>query len=257
MGEKKKLTIRFFISLAVFACLFGFLFQKVTYLVQYKIHVNDTVASFYQEKKDSIDVLFFGTSHVFCSFSPMYLWEEKGITSYDISTGQQPIAASYYLMKEGIKRQHPKVIVLETYALSYGEDYATKARLHEAIDNIPLNETKWEIFWDFMPRTMGYHERLEFLFPMIAYHTRWDKLRSNDYQRGETWRLGYVPTKGNKVRKRVPIITEEMEVREENIEYLDKIIQLCRENQIELVLCQTPITKGSRFLKANKMLNYI
>ena len=50
------------------------------------------------EKADSLDVLFLGDSEAYCSFVPLKIWRDYGITSY-------------------VKTQSPKLVVLETDVL--------------------------------------------------------------------------------------------------------------------------------------------
>ena len=42
-----------------------------------------TMKGFYDLDDDTIDVMFLGSSSVYRTISPMILWEDYGITSYD------------------------------------------------------------------------------------------------------------------------------------------------------------------------------
>lgn len=241
-----KQKLRYMLCVAGFIGVFIILFGKVSHILQHKVHGNDTMGSFYNEPKKQMDVLFVGSSHSFHSFSPMELWNETGIASYNLGTPKQTIPCTYYVLKEGIRLQNPKVVVLEIYGIRYDEDYDSKARLHEVVDNIPFNETKMEMLTDFLPQTMDFHERLEFAFPIIRYHSRWSKLSSNDLAAKKVWLRGF-RIKG-KIRKQEEPeqIMETAEINARNMEYLDRIIKLCEENNIKLVFVQTPMApKGN------------
>ena len=49
------------------------------------------VAGFYNEKPNSFDVMFFGSSHMYCSVDPAVIKEETGLSSYVFATQQQPL----------------------------------------------------------------------------------------------------------------------------------------------------------------------
>ncbi|MBR1693399.1 MAG: hypothetical protein IJ711_11595, partial [Lachnospiraceae bacterium] len=73
------------------------------------------IETFYHEPKDLYDVVFVGSSHVYCGVYPMLLWNEYGFASYDAASASQSVPCSYYLIRDVIFRQHPKVIVLDVY----------------------------------------------------------------------------------------------------------------------------------------------
>nr|MCR5792964.1 hypothetical protein [Lachnospiraceae bacterium] len=69
----------------------------------------------YQLPNDTIDVLVVGSSHAYRSINPQVWYSEHGTSGYVIGTPTQAVWNSYYLAKEVLKTQHPKVIMLEAY----------------------------------------------------------------------------------------------------------------------------------------------
>ena len=64
------------------------IFQILTYILSAKfIEPPDSpsarIKNFYSEKKNSIDVLFIGNSEGARAYSPIVIWNEYGITSYN------------------------------------------------------------------------------------------------------------------------------------------------------------------------------
>ena len=234
-----------------FIVLFCILFDKVSFILRKKTHSNDTIGTFYTLPKDSIDVVFLGSSHSFCSFSPMELWNEYGITSYNLSSGKQAIPCSYYLMKEAIRTQHPKVIVLETYTTNYSEEEIKSTPwMHQAVDGIPLNTTKLEFITEYLSEVLPPDQLSEFCFPIILYHSRWYNLNSTDITPRNTHFRGFSPRTQIKKQTISEPVFEEKALYEENQLYLEKIVSLCKENNVELLLCQTPM--GVMSEKRNK-----
>ena len=76
-----------------------------------------TYLGFYKMERNTVDVLFFGSSHAVSSFSPQILYDRYGITSYNLGCEQQNLITYYYLLKEALRFQKPKAIVLDCYIL--------------------------------------------------------------------------------------------------------------------------------------------
>ena len=58
----------------------------------------------YKQPENSIDVLFVGSSKVYCDIATGVLWEKYGIASFDLGGAEAPAWVSYYQLKEGINR---------------------------------------------------------------------------------------------------------------------------------------------------------
>ncbi|MBR1865278.1 MAG: hypothetical protein IJ801_02100 [Lachnospiraceae bacterium] len=247
--------IKHFVFVLVFLVIFAVSFHFVTHIFTYKMGENDTINSFYKEPNDSIDVLFVGSSHAYSSFSPMELWNEAGISSYNLGSSSQSIPCSYYLIKEGIRTQHPQIVVLETYGAKYDEDYVSSARLHIALDGIPFGQTKMEIMTEFLPRTMSLHERLEYYFPIIRFHSRWTELRAMDFHPRNLCLKGYhLSCKVTQLNEPVPE-TDTHELYSGTLEYFQRIIDLCNDNNIELILCNAPMGQNAKYTETNMKVN--
>ena len=111
----------------------------------------DMIHSFYEMEENTLDVLCVGSSHSYHSIQPNLLWGNYGIPSYVLSSPGQSVPCSYYLLKEALKYQSPKVVLLETYLFREENKYRTQERLRQAIDGIRFGETKVELIEDFFP----------------------------------------------------------------------------------------------------------
>ncbi len=231
------------------------LFHFVQHVLVEKSNGADAVAKLYKQKKDSIDVVFVGSSHSYKSFIPMELWNEYGITSYNLATSAQSIPCSYYLIKEAIREQHPKVIVLETFGARFNKLYVSEARLHGAVDNIQWNSTKIELYNELLSENMEKDERLEYMFPIIRFHSRWSDITEKDI----TGNKGFL--KGARMdffcyeHKEPVIIEERMDLYEGTVQYFDKIMELCEEENVELMLCQVVMADGKKYEQTCKRSN--
>ena len=78
-------------------------------------YFSEQYREFYNMEKDTVDVLFLGTSHSYCGFSPQDFYDLHGIRSYNLGSSRQGIWLSYYWLKEALKTQKPKIVVKEVH----------------------------------------------------------------------------------------------------------------------------------------------
>lgn len=198
----------------------------------------DMVHSFYEIEEDTLDVLFLGSSHLYYGVQPNELWRDHGITSYVMGSPEQTAATSYFLLKEAFTRQKPKVVVMESYYLWNGSLYNGESRLRQAFDGMQFGKTKIEMVQELLPEA-GVKERLTYYLPFLKYHSRWSQLEDYDFVKKpflKGARLDYtaVPVEDSGIPKKAASIPDN------SMEYLEKIIQLCDENDTEFVMMAIP-----------------
>ena len=83
---------------------------------------SDVVKGFYAEKKNDMDVVFLGSSTMFCTVDPLVLYENYGIAAYDFGCSAQAFESEYLYLKEVLRYQKPKVIGLEVVSIKKKTD---------------------------------------------------------------------------------------------------------------------------------------
>ena len=157
-------------------------------------NIYSQVNPFLNQNEDVEQVLFLGTSHMERGISPMLLYENDKIVSYNLGTSTQPIEGSYYLLKSALKKQSPEVVVLDVSNLFFSVDggkYLDKG-LRYLIDSMPLSREKVDLSKiyasmrlekvEMFDTTSSTNQRfLNCIFPLIQYHSRWNELSVNDF----------------------------------------------------------------------------
>ncbi len=199
------------------------------------------IAEYYQEEKDH-DVIFIGDCEVYENFSPALLWQEYGINSYIRGSAQQLIWQSYYLLEDTLRYEKPDVVVFNVLAMMYNEPQ------HEAYNRMTLEGMKWS--WakvKAIHASMTSSENfMDYVFPILRYHTRWSELGPEDFQymfhRPKVSHNGYYMRVDVKPAENVPEgrILADYSFGENAYAYLDKMTQLCKENDIQLILIKAP-----------------
>lgn len=202
------------------------------------------VEGFYAEEKNSLDFVFVGSSQMFTSVVPAVLWEEYGITSYDFGANEQPMYLSYYYIKEALKYQDPKAIVLE---VSYcnAPEYTHEGVHHINLDDLRMGPVKLEAIFDIIPEG----ERWPYIFELAKYHDTWTTMDKASYQyigadKHNPYK-GYTPSldgfaDGGEFNEEIAKVTEKAELAELSVKYMEKIIALCKEKNVDLLFLKTP-----------------
>lgn len=232
-----------------FILVFLLIFSEVSELLMHKQiegrwNMTDKVAGFYNEEPNSMDVIFFGSSHMYCSVDPAIFHKETGLDSYVFATQQQPLWITYYYMKEALKTQRPNLMAVEVHmAIHDGEGYLDEATNHAAIDPIPMSGNKL----DMIKASVPIGERRHYIFNIMKYHDRWEELKMSDYLRD--YKNSTDPYKGyvklDEVSEDVEWedvsrVTESDVANTKNLYYISKIIELAKEENISLLLFKAP-----------------
>lgn len=209
--------------------------------------LDKTFSGFYDMDPGSVDVLFFGSSHMGSGINPQELYDNFGIRGYNLGSNSQPMWISYYWLLEALQYQSPKAVVLDCYTLYIdGTEHESAAR--QALDSMRSGAVKREA----VKTVCGLDEEqspLSYFLMNIRFHTRWTGLNENDFLWGERdpvpmskgfWR--YINQCGD---EKYEPFKEDMSAGMEEFlpepgEYLDKITELCREKGISLILVKTP-----------------
>lgn len=197
------------------------------------------------------DVLFFGTSHIYCSIYPMQLWNDYGITSYDMSSPSSPFAVSFCNLRESIKLHKPKIAVLEVYATGMLGDTPDAAKAHRYLDSRPLSIQKYKDAKEIFPEDSDAVKEL--IFPLSIYHKRWNELTASMVKFGfgaDNEVKDHEITKGAEIQKKIYKPVNNTRVRkgdydkkyltDDNAAYIEKFVSLCRDNHIIPIVISMP-----------------
>lgn len=230
------------------------IFHCVTNLFRTKVFFY-SIAPIYDLPKNSVDVLFIGSSHMNCTISPMDLWNDYGITSFNAAINAQTIPFSYFELREILKVQKPKIVVLESFFISYNKMIKIEERLHCLVDNAPLSFGLSEAIQTLIQKD---HDKTEYYLNFYSFHNRWKELSETDFKPSLGYNRGAetgVYAQHSTIEPPTIVSRSEIETPPKlPVEYLHKIIELCREKEIKLILMTQPYSGN---LGIQKMFNYI
>lgn len=239
---KKKKIISFVILILAVLTL-AWLLQKLL-MPKYmtKIVEGALISEYYEEKNKDHDVIFIGDCEVYENFSPITLWEKYGITSYIRGSAQQLIWHSYYILEDTLKYEKPDVVVFSVLSMMYDKPQK-EAYNRMSIDGLPLSLTKIKMAKASM---LPEEDLITYIFPLLRFHSRWNELSEEDFKywfkKEQIAHNGYLMRVDVKPAGSFPKPRKLADYRFGDIcyDYLDKIVKLCKDNGIKLVLLKAP-----------------
>ena len=121
--SRKRQLAGFWLRLVCFAALTVLLLSYANFVLTPRHDYGIcSMMNLYRQPANSIDVLTVGTSLAYAGINTNVLWEEYGIASYNLCSAEQPFWVSYYTIKEALKTQRPKLILLDAKPAIYTRD---------------------------------------------------------------------------------------------------------------------------------------
>lgn len=228
------LTAILIMAITVFHKVFSFKYNDGIYQLK----------TFYEIEEDTVDVIILGSSHAFVNINPMVIWEDSGIAAYELCGSIAPLWNSYYYLKEALKTQTPQLVILEGFGLTKEEEYTDDSRIIKNVYGIKSLENKLGALKASVPKERW----LEFGLEYIQYHNRYRDLQPADYRPYlddeayySSWKgfgEGYAAYPFEK-----PLVVNDgtrIKLAEKQEEYYRKIIELCQEEDIPLLIAVVP-----------------
>ncbi len=226
---------------------------------------------FYKQPVNTIDTLYLGSSHSYCTFDPEIIDGILGTNGYQLGMPLQHYDSTYYTLREALNYQKPKIVVLELYWDMLDDEFElTQAGyLFQVMKNKKLEA-------DYIKEVFPLSEKVKYKLNIFRYQSDYfayrnqklkDKLENNlgvftpqkKKQKGiEKYRSkGYtycnysmLADEYDKTNQFKNLDGLNWKSAEEQINYVKKIADLCNENNIRLVFVTAPIANVSmEFIK--------
>lgn len=206
--------------------------------------------------EDAMDDVYLGTSHGRMNIDPDRVAESTGTKGHILSVGGEYAVDAYYMTKLMIEKQKPKRIIYEVspgYFMTEKEEGNNYLLFYH---EFPMSKAKLEYFKACLLKT----NFRTMLFPWYEYPLSYelDKIKDTVFQK---WNKNYDPAylKSNtqeyhengfieryavdttKLKMEGITTFDEAKIKQTNMDYLEKLIDLCRENDIEFMAVTTPM----------------
>lgn len=133
--------------------------------------------AFYRQKRNSVDVVLVGSSHIFINVNIGTLWDEYGMAGFNFCSGDQAMWNSYYFIKEALKTQKPCLVVLDLNGMLHTIDYQYPGRIVYSTFGFRPSQDKIRSIMTSAPKGT----RPQYLLGFPMYHTRYTELNDLDF----------------------------------------------------------------------------
>ena len=245
-SKKHKIAIELIIT----AVILLFLLTHAASRLQYRdLSSGGGFENFYSLKKNSVDYMVFGSSHAGCTVDVVKIWNDLGYAGYTLTAGAQPIEETYWFIKEALRTQHPKVILVETLRVDgntrgengkYEKDWGSIYRCDLGM--------KWSLSYCRMVMEqssmygLSFDETANLLLKLPITHARYAELVKSDYINPLPYNVGYYGSYETGIFDAPQLTDERKEVDAQSLEYLGKIKALCDEKGIEVLFFHAPLS---------------
>lgn len=211
--------------------------------------------NFTMQGKNSIDILILGSSHSRNGIDASQLdtlLEEQNISvrSFNMSITGLRFEMMAYRLKEVLKTQTPKLLIVETFSavpIEYSDIDITR---RYAIDYMPLTINKLQYINHYIEE-----EKKSYIFPLLRYHSRWKELTKEDFLVLNPPRLDSISRENGLVAYTEDVVwekeddyftndfstvTEESVIEPEVDKALQDLLQVAEKNHIAILFVSLP-----------------
>lgn len=241
-----KTAIRIVLFISLFLILMTYYFRVFNFKKSDGIY---QMQKFYEEKDNTLDVIFLGSSHMFVNANTSVLWDEYGIASYDLGGSIQPYWNTYHYLVEAFKTQSPKAVVFDVFtAADVNTEYSSFESVVKNTYGMKLSANKI----DAINASVREEDRNCYYYEYPTFHKRYlDDISKIDFMKGyegdyyylDCWKGETLFFDSNPLPRPADDVifnTTVGSLTEKNEEYLRKIIDLCKEHNTPLLLVLNP-----------------
>lgn len=233
-----------FIRILIFVTILCFVFLKFCSVFNFKYGdgIYD-MTKFYEQDRNTVDVLILGSSHAFENINTGTLWDEYGMSSFLLCGSIQPMWNTYYYLKEALKTQTPKLIVLEGYCTTFTNNYNDDSRIIKNNFGLRLSPNKIKS----LMASTNKRRWPEFFLEYIHYHSRYKEIKKSDFLKNQGYPL-YEDWKGfgcnMQTTAMIPMdvsdISERKELAQKTEKYYRAVIELAQKKKIPIIIVVAP-----------------
>jgi len=217
------------------------------------------INGFYDQKENTLDAVYIGSSNCFTYWNPAVAWDEYGVAIYSYSANNLLFESAEYIIKDCVKTQPNAKFIVNINTL-VGDELEMK-EVHNTASNMPLSFNRFQLVNHLCEiGDVSFSERMEYYFPIIRFHNNYSSvlpgnlLYKNDGFKGSSTYEPYV-----RIATDVSAVygksNEICELPEYLIESTDSLLDYCDKNGINVVFVTVPQARSEEKNKVFNALN--
>lgn len=195
-----------------------------------------------------LDVLFLGSSQMFCAVDAKTLTEKYNIASYNYGASSQPLSITEYYLNEALEYCKPKMVLVELGNLYYSNSQVDDTALTWNYAPTDMSLSKYNSVFDVtkdIPKSLEHT-----LCPLLLYHSRWSEISNTDvnyylnYYNSATYKNRGFLERNEIASQRMQFLNgdkKEYVIPDENKRAIKSIVKTCSEKGIKVVFFKIPV----------------
>lgn len=242
-------TVRYIASVAAFILLVSAMALLLSALFQTPGSVVERKRAIAQREADSIDIMIAGNSHAYCTFDPAVIEKCTAGRVFNAGLPDVKIDILYYSLLEMLKKQDPDTIILEGF--TFGRSDSTYQGYIADMDALTPGYNKLKACLEIYP---GKLEAARMFISLYRSHSNWKKpsvIKANlkyllGYEEADEVFNGFYPLKSRMSDETIQKYREAEDIKFAPVidsyttEYFQRIVKLCRERGIRLIVVMAP-----------------
>ena len=149
---------------------------------------------FHEVPENTLDVITYGSSHMWKGLDPRVINEKYGIAAYNYACNWQHINTTKLFIEDSLLTQHPKLAVIDTYMVNWllrdtdlnGEIYYTRF-----LKNTPSRIS-------FLRQCFGRNIEgyVSYFLPFVVFHENWKNISQSSYRAADASKDIFIGNKG-------------------------------------------------------------
>ena len=167
-----KIICFIFIFILLWKCVFSILWLP-----------KNNISYFYDEPKNSIDVIYLGGSNAHHHFNNLLAYHLYGFTTYFLSSGIQQFTLTKSLIKESRKYQNPKLYVIDIARLTDNFEIDYKEQWGRCVvDSLKNSKTRIMAINEMLGNAkIDKSEYINYYFSFFKYHNSWKNISIQNF----------------------------------------------------------------------------
>lgn len=254
------MNIKRMIKVIIFAVLVLAVGSLLTSLLQFR---DKDMSKLNQYNKDTeytnFNYVFLGSSHIYANVNPTIIDEILNVNSYDAAYANMKMSQAYYLLKEVLRHDDVDMVAVEMYSLFNPIHLNTQKKARISTD-MEWSKNKWE----YLTRVFGWPYIVDHYIPLLRCHNNYSNPTTisenlaafgeqiplpDGYYHGFEYKETEMSQELFMKNLHTPTVNKEyytLSARkyknyDEELGYLCKIIELCQDSGIEVILLKTPV----------------
>ncbi len=245
----KKVVLKSILFVLIFCILLSLVSALVVNVERFGYQ---NISEFYDQRDDSLDAVYIGSSNCYLFWNSAVAWEEYGITVYPYSCNANSFFTTKYIMEDVRNTQKNAKFIVNLNTITDGE--LDNIHMHNIIGCMPFSFNKIKMI-DYLCDIGDYEgtDRAEFYFPFIRFHGDWTtmyfasklEVKPTGYK-GASVYSGYLNSSVD-VSEIYTAPKEKIKLSEKITSCTNELLTYCEEEDIDVVFVVVPQAKANQY----------